>query len=138
MNIKLINFGYEQPPKRAHHNDAGADVYIRERVRLFAHETKALPLGFGLVLPDGYMGIIQPRSGHARRGIIAHIPPIDSGYRGEVHAIVTNTTGQDVFLEAGERVGQLVILPIIIANFIEEDRDLGPSRGEAAFNSTGK
>jgi dUTP pyrophosphatase len=135
MNVKIINFGYTQVPKRAHYNDAGADVHIKERVRLFPHETKALPLGFGLELPDGYMGIIQPRSGHAKRGIIAHIPPIDSGYRGEIHAIVTNTTSQDVFLEAGERVGQLVVLPIVIVKFVEE---VGEQRGEGAFNSTGK
>lgn len=134
MKIKLIDFG-GNPPKRNHYNDAGADVYIMNEVTLLGHETKALPLGFGLEIPDGYMGIIQPRSGHAKRGIIAHIPPIDSGYRGEIHAIVTNNTGENVLLEAGERVGQLVILPIIIADFVSE---LDNERGTKAFNSSGK
>lgn len=135
MNVKIIDFGYRQPPKRAHYNDAGADVHVKDSVMLLPHETKALPLGFGLELPDGYMGIIQPRSGHAKRGIIAHIPPIDSGYRGEIHAIVTNTTDKGVHIEQDERVGQLVVLPIVIVNFVE---DTGPQRGEGAFNSTGK
>jgi dUTP pyrophosphatase len=134
MKIKVIDFG-GMIPKRNHYNDAGADVYIINEVTLFEHETKALPLGFGLEIPDGYMGIIQPRSGHAKRGIIAHIPPIDSGYRGEIHAIVTNTTNKNVFLEAGERVGQLVILPIIVADFVKE---LDNERGTKAFNSSGK
>jgi dUTP pyrophosphatase len=135
MNIKIIDFGYKQLPTRAHYNDAGADVYLKRPEELLPHESKALPLGFGLEIPDGYMGIIQPRSGHAKRGIIAHIPPIDSGYRGEIHAIVTNTTDSYVSLEEDERVGQLVIMPIIIANFVT---DSGKFRGDAAFNSTGK
>lgn len=135
MNIKVIDFGYKKLPFRAHYNDAGADVYLNKRVRLFPHDTKALPLGFGLEIPDGYMGMIVPRSGHAKRGIIAHIPPIDSGYRGEIHLVVSNMSVNDVFLEEGERVGQLVILPIVIANFVT---DLEGSRGTAAFNSTGK
>ena len=135
MNVKIIDFGYRQPPKRSHYNDAGADVHVKDAVTLLPHETKALPLGFGLELPDGYMGIIQPRSGHAKRGIIAHIPPIDSGYRGEIHAIVTNTTDSIVQIEQDERVGQLVVLPIVIVKFVTEP---GQARGEAAFNSTGK
>lgn len=135
MNIKVINFGYHQLPKRAHYNDAGADVHHVGVNELGPHESKALPLGFGLELPDGYAAFIVPRSGHAKRGIICNIPPIDSGYRGEIHAIVTNTTDKHVTIMEGERVGQLVILPIVIANFVEKT---GKERGEAAFNSTGK
>jgi len=135
MKIKLIDFEYKNPPKRSHYNDAGADVYCMERVAFWGHETKKLPLGFGLEIPDGYMGIIQPRSGHASRGIIANIPPIDSGYRGEIHAIVTNTTTVKLFIEEGERVGQLVIIPIILADFVKE---LGEERKDKGFNSSGK
>ena len=135
MNIKIIDFGYTNKPKRAHYNDAGADVYNIKENHINAHESKALPLGFGLELPDGYAAFIVPRSGHAKRGIICNIPPIDSGYRGEIHAIVTNTTNESVTISKGERVGQLVILPIVIANFVEET---GKQRGDGAFNSTGK
>lgn len=135
MNIKLINFGYNHGPSRAHYNDAGADVYNLHTTKFKPHESKALPLGFGLELPDGYAAFIVPRSGHAKRGIICNIPPIDSGYRGEIHAIVTNTTDEEVTIIENERVGQLVILPIVIANFVTET---GQQRGDAAFNSTGK
>lgn len=135
MNIKLIDFGFRQVPFRAHYNDAGADVYNLNETIFQPHESKALPLGFGLELPDGYAAFIVPRSGHAKRGIICNIPPIDSGYKGQIHAIVTNTTSEVVTIEQDERVGQLVILPIIIANFVKET---GEQRGEAAFNSTGK
>jgi len=135
MNIKIINYGYKQMPKRAHYNDAGADVFVIKETIIPAHQTKAIPLGFGLELPDGYAAYIFPRSGHTKRGIICNLPPIDSGYTGEIHAIVSNTTKEDVIIKENERVGQLVVMPIIIANFVDSN---GKKRGDAAFNSTGK
>ena len=136
MKVNLIKFNENyKKPDRKHYNDAGSDVYILERIRLFPHQTKKIPLGFGLKLPDGYCALIVPRSGQASRGIICQIPPIDSGYTGEIHAIVTNTTNTNVLLEQYERVGQILIIPCILADFIEE---LGQERGNNAFNSTGK
>ena len=135
MKLKIIDYGYKTIPYRAHVNDAGADVYLLERTILREGETKALRLGFGLEIPIGYLGAIYPRSGHAKRGIISQIPPIDSGYTGEIHAIITNTTNTNVTLEEGERVGQLVIYPIAIVDFQLEQQ---VQRGNNAFNSTGK
>ena len=136
MKIQLIKFKEDYvKPERKHYNDAGADVYILNKVRLFPNETKKIPLGFGMKLPDGFCALIVPRSGQASRGIVCQIPPIDSGYTGEIHAIVTNTTTQSVFLEKGERVGQILIVPCILADFVEE---LGEERGANGFNSTGK
>ena len=135
MNIKLINYGYKNKPKRYHYNDAGADVYSMEKQVLRAHETIALKLGFGLELPDGYMAVIYPRSGHAKKGIISQMPPIDSGYKGEIHAIVTNTTNVDYIIEENERVGQIVIYSIVLPTFNIDELE---ERGKGAFNSTGK
>jgi dUTP pyrophosphatase len=135
MKLKIIDLGYNKKPFRAHVNDAGADVYLLKRTILRANETQALPLGFGIEIPIGYLGAIYPRSGHAKRGLISQIAPIDSGYTGELHAIVTNTTTVNIILEEGERVGQLVIYPIAIVDFeITENKQ----RGNSAFNSTGK
>jgi len=135
MTIKLINHGYQQPPKRAHYNDAGADVYSMESFTLKPNETRATNLGFGLQLPDGFMALVLPRSGHAKRGIVSQIPPVDSGYTGPIHAIITNVSRQDITIESGERVAQLVVIPIIVPMFTE---DTGTERGDGAFNSTGK
>lgn len=135
MKLKIINYGYKKIPYRAHVNDAGADVYLLERTILRANETQALPLGFGIEIPIGYLGALYPRSGHAKKGIISQIAPIDSGYTGQIHAIVTNTTKQNIILEEGERVGQLVIYPIAIVDFQLEQQ---VERGNNAFNSTGK
>lgn len=135
MKVKLIDFGYKQVPCRAHENDAGADVYAMSDKVIKPNETVKIPLGFGLELPDGYAGYIFPRSGLSSKGIVCELPPIDSGYRGEVHAIVTNVGSKEYLVAGGERVGQLVIMPVIIADFITDNIK---ERGTGAFASTGK
>lgn len=136
MKIKLIKFdNYNKAPLRAHYNDAGADVYSTQDILLEPHTTIKIPLGFGLELPDGFMACIFPRSGLTSKGIISNIPPIDSGYRGEIHAIITNTTDNTYIINKNDRIGQLVILPIILCDFVEK---LDNTRGEGGFGSTGK
>lgn len=139
MKIKVIDFGYEKLPFRAHDNDAGADVHVcfhnKERHVLAPHETLKVPLGLGLCLPDGYAAYVFPRSGLSSKGIVCELPPIDSGYRGEIHAIVHNGSSEDFVIQNGDRIGQLVILPVIVADFVTET---GPERGDGAFGSTGK
>lgn len=135
MKIKLIDFGYTQAPHRAHANDAGADVYAQHDYYIPAHTTVKIPLGFGIELPDGYAGYIFPRSGLSARGVVCELPPIDSGYRGEVHAIVSNISEQPYTVKAGDRVGQLVVMPVVIADFTSVDFE---QRGTGAFASTGK
>lgn len=139
MKIKVINFGYDKLPFRAHENDAGADVHAcfhdKEHFWLQAGETVRVPLGMGLVLPDGHAAYVFPRSGLASRGITCELPPIDSGYRGEIHAIVTNCGREGFHISNGDRIGQLVITPVVIADFITEDIK---ERGTGGFGSTGK
>lgn len=134
MKVKLIDFGYTQAPYRAHENDAGADVYVKDFTMLYPHKTKKIPLGFGLELPDGYAAYIFPRSGLSSKGIVCELPPIDSGYRGEIHAIVSNLTDEIYTVREGDRIGQLVVMPVVIADFITHDIK---ERGTGAFASTG-
>ena len=136
MKVKLIKFeNFYKKPERKHYNDAGADCYVPERTVIPPHTTVAINLGFGIQLPDGFAAYVIPRSGTSRKGIVTQIPPIDSGYTGPIHAITSNLTDKEYVVEAGDRVGQLVIMPIIAAEFVET---LGEERGDAAFNSTGK
>jgi dUTP pyrophosphatase len=134
MKIKIIDFGYKNLPKRAHGNDAGADVYSTKKLIVFPHTTEKVPLGFGLEVPDGYMACVYPRSGLSAKGIVCELPPIDSGYRGEVHAIVSNLTEEPYQINVGDRLGQLVVTPVVIADFVI---DTGEQRGTGAFGSTG-
>lgn len=135
MKIKLIDYGYKNAPYRAHDNDAGADVYVNNDYTLESGETIKIPLGFGLELPDGYAAFVFPRSSMAARGLTCELPPIDSGYRGEIHAIVTNNSEHDQTINVGERIGQVVVVPVVVADFVTER---GESRGVGAFGSTGK
>lgn len=135
MKIKIIDFGYKQKPTRKHYNDAGADVYLLNDIKLTPNETIAIPLGFGVEIPDGYVGFIITRSSIAKSGIVVHIPPIDSGYRGQIHAVVSNLNKNNVSFKEGDRIGQLVIMPCILVDLVE---DFDEERGTGAFGSTGK
>ena len=136
MKIKLIDFGVpkKRRPFRPHGNDAGADVYMPYDCTLQPGEIAKVPLGFGLEIPDGYAGYVFPRTSMAVKGPGCEVPPVDSGYRGEIHAIISNVSSQPQTLLQGMRVGQLVITPVVIADFIS---DLGPVRGTGGFGSTG-
>ena len=139
MKVKVIDFGYEKLPYRAHANDAGADVHVclhngYNSLAICPHETMKIPLGLGLCLPDGYAAYVFPRSGLSSKGVVCELPPIDSGYRGEIHAIVTNCSDEIFYVHNGDRIGQLVIMPVVVADFITEDVK---ERGIGAFGSTG-
>lgn len=136
MEIELLNFDLEKDfiPKRAYSNDAGLDVCSPIDIDIQPGCVENIGLRFGLKIPDGHMGLVFPRSSLAARGLLAQLPPIDSRYRGEIHAVLYNYTNKVVSIEAGDRIGQLVILPVIIptlVNFIRE-------RNSNGFGSSGK
>ena len=135
MKIKLIKFDNFKAPNRAHYNDSGADVFAAEDVVLKAHSVYAVPLGVGTILPDGYDIVIHCKSGLSKKGIWAANAPVDAGYRGEIHAILYNTTDEPFTFNEGDKVGQLVVRPVVYAEFVDS---LGDERGDGAFGSTGR
>jgi len=137
VKIKIIDFGLPENrrPFRSHANDAGADVYMPFDCTLEPGGIAKIPLGFGLEVPDGYAAYVFPRSSLAAKGVVCELPPVDSGYRGEIHAIVSNVGNEAQTLLKDSRIGQLIIMPVVIADFV---RDLGGERGAGAFGSTGK
>lgn len=142
MKIKLIKFHNDLiEPTRAHYNDAGLDCYAQKDIFLNgimpgggAVPVK-IPLGFGLCVPDGYMAVIKPRSSINAEGVLTQIGTIDSGYRGEISAILINLTNHDIMIGKGERICQIVIEPVILADLVP---DLDDNRGTGGFGSTGK
>lgn len=135
MKIKVIKFAGYETPSRAHYNDSGADVFAAQGVIIPAHSVVSVPTGVGLELPDGYDVVVHCKSGLSKKGIWASNAPVDAGYRGEIHAILYNTTNEDYIVEAGDKIGQFVLRPVIYADFVTE---LGEDRGSNAFGSTGK
>ena len=151
MKIKLIKFRDDLiAPTRAHYNDAGIDCYALEDIKIPAfsssfssldlfsiNENKIIivNLGFGLEIPDGYMATIRPRSSMNAKGIITQIGTIDSGYRGEIKAVFINLAKNPLIIHKGDKICQLVIEPVVLADLVEE---LVNDRGEGGFGSTGK
>lgn len=134
MKVQLIDFG-GRCPERAHANDAGADVFSPRNEVIMPGQICKMPLGFGLHIPDGFAGYIFPRSGLSAQGIVCELPPIDSGYTGEVHAIISNVGNTAYEVNAGDKIGQLVIMPVLIPDFTFEAWE---KRNAGAFGSTGK
>lgn len=139
MKIKIIKFNENvKLPTRAHYDDAGLDCYAMEdftiKHLLNENPITTINLGFGLEIPNGYMGTIRPRSSFNNKGIITYIGTIDSGYRGEIKVNFTSLNG-DFHIKKGDRICQLVIEPIAIVDLVE---NLGNERGKGGFGSTGE
>jgi dUTP pyrophosphatase len=129
------------PPTRAHDNDAGLDLYAAEAARIGPGQRVSVGTGLAIAIPDGLAGLVLPRSGLAlKHGIALVNAPglIDPGYRGEVRVLLLNTDGTSDFrLAAGERIAQLLLVPIAPASPLEAD-SLGSSpRGPLGFGSSG-
>lgn len=127
-------------PAYAHAGDAGLDLLAAASVTLPPGGRELVPTGLRVAIPEGYAGLVLPRSGLAlRAGITVLNAPglIDSGYRGEVGVLLINHGGAAVTLGRGERIAQLVIQPVARAMLVEV-RDLeGSQRGAGGFGSTG-
>lgn len=128
-------------PERAHPGDAGLDLRSAIDVEVRAGERAMVPTGLAVAIPDGYAGLVLPRSGLAsRQGLtLANAPGlIDAGYRGEVICSVVNLDrSSPVVIAKGDRIAQLVIVavPEVAPVLVEE---LPPTtRGQGGFGSTG-
>ncbi|MEJ3405969.1 dUTP diphosphatase [Rathayibacter sp. YIM 133350] len=128
-------------PTYAHPGDAGADLHAAEAVVLAPGERATVGTGVAIALPDGYAAFVVPRSGLAsKHGITIVNSPgtVDAGYRGEIKVALLNTDSTMAYSVAvGDRIAQLIIMPVSRARFIEVERLPGSDRGEGGFGSTG-
>lgn len=130
-------------PQRAHDADAGLDLAILEAVRLEPGERAKVRTGLAVAIPDGHAGFVVPRSGLAAKlGLSVVNTPgiIDAGYRGELLCLLLNTDrSQAIELEAGERIAQLLVVPVALPQVVAVD-ELPPAsdaRGTGGYGSTG-
>jgi dUTP pyrophosphatase len=128
-------------PSYAHPGDAGADLVTTVDATLAPGERALLPTGIAIALPDGYAAFVHPRSGLAVRfGVSLVNAPgtVDAGYRGEIKVSVINLDPiSSVVFHRGDRIAQLVIQPVVRAQFHEVAQLPGSARGEEGFGSTG-
>ncbi len=128
-------------PEYAHPGDAGADLTAAEAVELVPGGRATVGTGVSIALPDGYVAFVVPRSGLAsKHGITIVNSPgtVDAGYRGEIKVTLLNTdSGVPYSVAVGDRIAQLVIMPLARAKFIPVESLPGSQRGEGGFGSTG-
>ena len=130
-------------PERAHLGDSGYDLRSVERVDLAPGSRALVRTGISVAIPEGYAGLVLPRSGLAiRHGISLVNTPglIDSGYRGEIQVPLINHDREETFLiEEGTRIAQLVLVRAASAFFAEVEflESAADGRGESGFGSSG-
>jgi len=129
-------------PKRAHAGDAGLDLYACEGAHIGPGERWSVGTGVGVEVPVGHAGLVLPRSGLARDHWIALVNApglIDSGYRGELRVLLLNTDPAETFrVEAGDRIAQLLLTPIVTPEAVEAEELSQSVRGEGGFGSSGR
>jgi dUTP pyrophosphatase len=129
-------------PSRAHEGDAGLDLYACESAHLGPGERWSVGTGVAVEIPDGHAGLVLPRSGLAKKHGIALVNApglIDSGYRGEIRVLLLNTDPAETFrVEPGDRIAQLVISPIALAEPVEAASLAESVRGAGGFGSSGR
>lgn len=128
-------------PNYAQPGDAGADLRSVEQLVLGPGERALVGTGVSIALPDGYAAFVVPRSGlAAKHGIsIVNSPgTIDAGYRGEIKVILINLDPRESFqISVGDRIAQLILMPVTRAQFTRVDQLSSSVRGESGFGSTG-
>ncbi|SEC20418.1 dUTP pyrophosphatase [Paramicrobacterium humi] len=130
-----------QPPSYAHPGDAGADLRSAESLTLEPGQRSLVGTGVSIALPEGFAAFVVPRSGlAAKHGITVVNSPgtIDAGYRGEIKVILLNTDASEPYrIEAGDRIAQLIVMPVAQATFTPVDVLPDSVRGAGGFGSTG-
>jgi dUTP pyrophosphatase len=131
-----------QLPTAAHPGDAGLDLRSRIDVDVGPGERALVPTGVAVAIPEGHAGLVLPRSGLASRAglTLANSPGlIDAGYRGEVTCAVVNLDrAATVHIARGDRVAQLVVVPVAAVRPVWSDQLPPSDRGGGGFGSTGR
>jgi dUTP pyrophosphatase len=129
-------------PARAHDGDAGYDLYAVETASISPGERASVGTGIAVEIPDGWAGLVLPRSGLAvRHGITLPNAPglIDSGYRGEVRVLLLNTDPHETFeISPGDRIAQLILVRHEVPELVEVESLEETVRGAGGFGSSGR
>jgi dUTP pyrophosphatase len=130
-----------QAPVRKHEGDAGLDLHASEAAHLDPGARGSVGTGIAVAIPDGYAGLVVPRSGLAAdHGITLVNTPglIDAGYRGELRVLLLNTDRDKSFkVTPGDRIAQLVLVKVESPEPAEVGELSETTRGEGGFGSTG-
>ena len=139
--IQMFDFSIEQPCY-AHDGDAGLDLRSTQSLVLEPFQRATIPCGFAIAIPEGYAGLVIPRSGLAsRHGISVVNAPglIDSNYRGEIGVVLINLDPVEPFaISVGDRIAQLAIVPVPSVRLTAQASLDSTVRGPDGFGSSGR
>ena len=136
INI-MLDFGAKMPT-RAHENDAGLDLYAKEAQVIPAKESAIFDTGVHVELPAGTVGMLKSKSGlNVKFGIVGE-GTIDAGYTGSIVVKLYNNSVRDYKVNAGDKISQLVIMPIYTPTPVLVERFADTDRGDNGFGSSGR
>ena len=125
-------------PQYSHQGDAGADLKAVETRVIAPRGRELVATGIRLELPEGHAGLIWPRSGPAvKLGLDCGAGVIDSHYRGEIKVLLFNHSDEEIHIQSGDRIAQLIIQKVETVKFIFSDQLSETARNTAGFGSTG-
>lgn len=128
-------------PSFAKPGDAGIDLYARTDLEVESGQRALVPTGIAIALPVGHVALVTPRSGFSLKqgGTLLNSPGvIDAGYRGEIACIVHNTSDTTMRIARGDRIAQMLVLPIPAVTLTEVESLPGTQRADGGFGSTGR
>lgn len=136
--IKVVLDPGAKMPTRAHETDAGLDLYSPVDDVVYHDDSLTIDTGVHVEIPAGYVGMIKSKSGlNVNHGIQSE-GVIDAGYTGSICVKLYNLGKDEVFIEKGQKISQLVLLPIITPELELVDSLEDTERGTGGFGSTGK
>ena len=139
MKVKLVS-EYAQLPTRGSEDAAGLDVYCPLQIKIPADSQKKIPLGIAVEIPKDHVGVLAPRSSVCKTPLRCPNSQgyIDADYRGEISIVYENVSCKDYTIDRGDRIAQLIIVPIAVVD-VEEAQTLNETeRGAGGYGSTGK
>lgn len=136
IKIKLEKWAYM--PERAHETDAGADLRTPHDVIVMPHGSAVVDTGVAIELPPDSVGMLKSKSGlNVKHGITSE-GVIDVGYTGNIVVKLYNHSDKPYGFKAGDKITQLVIMPILTPTFVQVDELEDTDRGNNGFGSSGR
>lgn len=136
INVKLDDGAFL--PERAHDTDAGADIRTPIRFKLPMRGSAVIHTGVHVQLPPNTVGMLKSKSGLNIRSGISSEGVIDEGYSGEIVVRLENVSEHSYLFERGDKITQLVVMPVTYPTFVEVEEIGGGERGNDGFGSTGR
>lgn len=135
--IEIVLSPGARMPERAHDGDAGWDLFATHDAIVWSHSTVLVSTGLFLAVPDGWFGMLLSRSSWAKAGHPAVSAVIDAGYRGELKVQIHNNTDAVFVVKPGDKIAQILFLPVPTVSWLVRDELPPSSRGENGFGSSG-